>query len=103
MEPIGPIDIAEEKLLVAPFTQRELGTAVLVSAVWTCEVVSGSDPDAATRLIGVPIIESPQSKHRIRGAGMPPGATYNIRCVGTDSVGLKHVAAALLSAVRMAV
>jgi hypothetical protein len=99
MQTIGPIDVDEIKLIVAKFPARDLGTAVVVSAQWFCEVAAGEDAGAAGRLTGPSIIEPNAVKRRVEGAVL--GATYNIRCVATDSAGLKHVAAGLLSAVRL--
>lgn len=95
---IGPIDIAEAKLLTADFS-REIGAATVQQATWTCEALSGSDPDAATRLQGSPILASPLVQHVV--GGMLDGVRYSIRCVATDSNGLKHTAVCALSAVRL--
>lgn len=100
MEPIGPIDVEERKRLRANFT-RDLGTASIQSVAWSCEAVGGSDPDAALRLVGGYEIEGAVVSQDV--AGMHAGVTYNLRCKVTDTAGGVHVAAALLSATRLAV
>lgn len=95
---IGPIDIAEAKLLTADFS-REIGAATVTQTAWSCEVLSGTDPDPSSCLLGSPVVASPLAQHVV--GCMRDGVRYSIRCVATDSNGLKHTAVCTLTAVRL--
>lgn len=101
MQTVGPIDVSEIKLLTASFARELQAGATVASSAWSCEAVSGVDADAATRLMGSPINGADKAQHLV--GGMLRGVTYNLRCRVTDSVGLVHVAATLLTAERFAV
>lgn len=99
LDSIGPIDIDERKLITFPFA-RALGTAAIAPPpVITCEVVSGVDADAATRLSGAPAVVGTSVQQWV--AGCLRGVSYKLRCKVTDSAGGVHVSAVTLPAVRL--
>lgn len=59
------------------------GEAVATVA-WTCEVVEGADPDAATRLQGAGSVTGSVASHKV--GGLVAGTRYRIRAVATTSL-----------------
>lgn len=59
---------------------------VVNSAVWTCEVVAGVDPNVSACLIGNPVITSPTATSQFFSSNVP-GTTYRLRATAQTSMG----------------
>lgn len=57
------------------------------TSIWSCDVVSGVDADAASHLIGSPSTGGSKTSHRI--SGLLPGVEYRLRALVTTAAGSK--------------
>jgi len=87
---VGPKDPSEVKVITFDFVEQLSGLTgvTLVTASISVAVVDGEDPLPGNVLIGPYLIDGIKVRQGLTG-GLD-GVTYAIRCLGTDSNGLKH-------------
>lgn len=96
---IGPIDVAETKIIEFPFAD-EIGVGeTILSAVVNISVADGVDVAASTRITGSPLVSGTSVFERITTA--QDGVTYHLRAIATTNAGTVHVVAADLKAVTL--
>lgn len=69
------------------FTKDVPVADTITGAEFTLVVVTGTDADAATRLIGSPVISEKKVSQRVEG--LQAGVRYKLKCVATTSTGNK--------------
>lgn len=92
-----PADVAETTDVPVDFEDVANGATVSSCAV-TCEVLSGTDASASSRITGSPDISGTAVQQRVTGA--LAGVTYLIRFAATLSDGRVEVIAGRLPVVR---
>ncbi len=79
-----PEDVGENEVFTLDFVNDLASGETITSAVWKCEVKSGSDSQAASRLSGAPSNSGTKSSQRV--AGLLTGVTYRLTAVVTTSL-----------------
>lgn len=88
---------AESEPLGFGFAARLATGETVASAVFTIEVVEGTDPSASSMLVGSPTTTSTGAFQRVSGG--VAGCTYELKCVATTSASNIHEVCATFSVV----
>lgn len=88
---------AESEPLGFGFSARLAEGETVSSAVFTIEVVEGTDPEPASMLSGAPTTTSTGAFQRV--AGGVDGCTYKLTCVATTTASNIHEVCATFSVV----
>lgn len=80
-----PSDTGENEVYTIDFVNDLAPNEALMSAVWTCAVVSGIDTAAATRISGAASVALSKSSQRI--TGLLPGVKYRLQAVAMTTFG----------------
>ena len=96
---IGPIDVAETKVIEFPFADEVGAGETIISAVVNITVAAGEDATPTSRLTGSPLIDGTSVYERI--STVQDGVTYHLRAIATTDAGTVHVVAADIKAITL--
>lgn len=96
---IGPIDVAETKIIEFPFADEVGEGETIISAVVNITVKEGVDATPTSRLTGTPLITGTSVYERI--STVQDGATYHLRAIATTDAGTVHTVAADIKAITL--
>lgn len=75
----------DEEIFTASFVGDLASSETIVSAVWGCDVVTGTDPASASMISGATTITGEKVSQMISGG--VPRVSYLITCTATTSIG----------------
>lgn len=79
-------DVGENEPFTLDFVNEALAVGeTLASAVWTCSVISGVDPAAATRIVGSALVSGTMTSQRV--TGLLAGVYYELKATATTTAG----------------
>jgi hypothetical protein len=79
----SPADVGESAEYTFDFVRDLAVGETITGATWVCWAESGSDPDAAARLIGAPSFSGTRTTQRV--AGLLAGVKYGLQAIVTTS------------------
>jgi hypothetical protein len=84
-----PSDTGEDEIYQFDYTAILASGETIVSAVWTCAVVNGTDGSPASHLQGAPLINSAGTATQQWIQTLIPGVQYRLQAMVTTSIGQK--------------
>ena len=96
---IGPIDVAETKVIEFPFADEVGQGEVIIGAVVNITVKEGTDATPTSRITGTPLISGTSVYERI--STVQNAVTYHLRAIATTDAGTVHVVAADIKAITL--